>query len=68
MSVLIKGEKMPASCWSCPCCNGEFGYCQVNGISVCNLESDGRPKWCPLVAVIDDDKTWPRKKRGERDG
>ena len=54
MSVVIKGAKMPASCWQCDCCNGEFGYCQVNGISVCNIESDCRPDWCPLEEVNDE--------------
>ncbi len=47
--LLIRGMEMPRTCWDCVCVNGEFGYCQVNGQSICGFES--KSSWCPLIEV-----------------
>lgn len=63
--LLIKGMEMPRTCWDCVCVNGEFGYCQVNGQSICGFDS--KSSWCPLVEVpthgrlIDADELLKRK-------
>ena len=59
MSVLIRGMDMPESCWDCPCCNGENGYCQLRKEYVYG----DIPRSCPLIPVpehgdlIDRDET-----------
>lgn len=59
MSILIKGIKMPKSCFDCPCCNGENGYCQLRKEYVYGEV----PRSCPLLELpphgdlIDRDET-----------
>lgn len=49
MSILIKGMKMPESCWNCPCIDGEYGECNISGK---RIRSDkGRHAECPLIEL-----------------
>ena len=50
MSVLIKGMEMPENCIDCYVEN--YNVCMVTGKIV---NSIGRPDWCPLVEVQEDD-------------
>lgn len=40
-------------CFLCPCCNGEFGTCNLTGReqTLKQIMSRKRPKWCPLVEI-----------------
>ena len=61
MSVLVKGMEMPTECRKCPF--NEFGtmsgetWCGVNGVTLAKnfeaIDFDGKPDWCPLVALPD---------------
>ena len=53
MDVLIKGMKMPQSCYFCPLTNDGFYLCKANN-PYKYLEDDceeRRPDWCPLVHI-----------------
>ena len=57
MSVIVKGMKMPNSCFSCEGCDGnkQYGYyCgltqDAKDLEVIN-PSTQKPDWCPLVEV-----------------
>ena len=55
MSVLIKGMKMPTSCYYCGLTDTSFINCQAFSPSRL-LEDDceeRRPEWCPLVELPD---------------
>lgn len=55
MSVLIKGMKMPISCWACPMSHPQFNGMET--VLFCELlvkeaeEDDGRLKNCPIIEV-----------------
>lgn len=59
MNVLIRGMQMPKECRECPMM--DYGvmtgrtYCDVNGKTLAEsyrpIKFDGRPDWCPLVAL-----------------
>lgn len=60
MSVLIKGMEMPENCYECPCLRHD----SIDGMRAyqCNITmilhdgiGDGRPDWCPLVEIQEDD-------------
>lgn len=49
MSILIKGMKMPPSCFECPCCDTYHGTCKATKSRV--LAFHGIPKWCPIIEI-----------------
>ena len=61
MSIIVKGMDMPTGCRECLFNN--FGtmsgetYCGVNGVTLAKkfevINFDGRPEWCPLIALPD---------------
>lgn len=51
MSVLIKGLAMPDCCWNCPCCDDEYGECNISGEKI--KIADGRLTDCPLIELPD---------------
>lgn len=61
MAVLIKGMEMPTRCGECPCAYSTEGAywdtCQAvddqNDIE--QFWKSGRPDWCPLVEVQEDE-------------
>ena len=55
MSVLIKGMKMPPSCYFCGLADTSFIHCEAFNPQKL-LEEDceeRRPDWCPLVDLIE---------------
>ena len=53
MSVLIKGVIMPDSCETCVLDNGINCMAYPPSEDMVYDTKDGRPEWCPLVAVPD---------------
>lgn len=61
MAIMIKGMEMPTRCGECPCVYSTEGAywdtCQAvddqNDIE--QFWKSGRPDWCPLVEVQEDD-------------
>lgn len=53
MSILIKGMKMPYSCYDCPLTNDGFYLCKgVKPYKQLENECEERkPDWCPLIEV-----------------
>ena len=57
MSVVVKGMKMPNSCFSCEGCDGDkqYGYYCALTQDAKDLEeinpSTQKPDWCPLVEL-----------------
>lgn len=49
MSILIKGLAMPDCCWNCPCCDGEYGECNISGEKI--KIADVRLTDCPLIKL-----------------
>lgn len=53
-AVLIL-NKMPDCCWNCCLCDDDV-YCIPSGkIIGLEFEDDGRPDWCPLIEIRDED-------------
>ena len=51
MSVLIRGMKMPESCYRCPMANDDFYLCGATEKYLENDSEERRPDWCPLVEL-----------------
>ncbi len=52
MSKLIVEMEMPQCCWSCACCDGEYGYCAARKKPL--DDPNERPDWCPIKGEISD--------------
>ena len=51
MSECVVRMEMPKCCLDCPCVNGEYGYCQADKEERQIEDPNGRPSWCPIIAV-----------------
>ena len=52
MAIMIKGMEIPETC--CDCNFNIAGWC-VADLASERIEFPGRPDWCPLVEVQEDD-------------
>lgn len=57
MSVIIRGEEVPERCDDCIFLYLSMvsGTCQLRNNKKVIEGSDGRPEWCPLVEIQEDD-------------
>ena len=57
MSVIVKGMKMPNSCFSCEGCDGNKQYGYYCGLMQDAKDLEGinpstqKPNWCPLIEI-----------------
>jgi len=50
--LMIKGAKMPETCFDCPCCQDLEDFDPHCGVTEREIECDGvRPKDCPLIEI-----------------
>lgn len=48
--ILIRGMKMPKSCWCCPCSDKRRAVCGITGFGIW-FSYRRRSKDCPLIAL-----------------
>lgn len=55
MSILIKGMEMPENCFECPLRQNYIDGILCRAVGGWNDYNAGKPTWCPLVEVQEDD-------------
>lgn len=60
--MLMIDMDMPEDCIDCPLCHSEFFWCKLKEIIPVDKDIiedwdgfDGRPEWCPLIEVKNED-------------